>query len=34
MMQGGILLATTKKQLSTLEATLGGIRTYLRSFAP
>lgn len=33
MMQGGILLATTKKDIGTLEATQGGILTYLRSFA-
>lgn len=34
MMQGGILMATTKKDLGTLEVTLGGVLTYLRSFAP
>lgn len=34
MMQGGILMATTKKDLGTLEVTLGGVLTYLRSFVP
>jgi hypothetical protein len=32
MTQGGILLATTKKDIRTLEATLAAVLAYLRSF--
>ncbi|MGH9009227.1 MAG: TetR/AcrR family transcriptional regulator, partial [Acidimicrobiia bacterium] len=34
MVQGGILLATTKKDIRTLEATLVAVLAHLHSFAP
>jgi AcrR family transcriptional regulator len=34
MVQGGILLATTKKDIRTLEATLAAVLAYLHSFEP
>jgi TetR/AcrR family transcriptional repressor of nem operon len=34
MVQGGILLATTKKDIQTLEATLAAVLSYLHTFEP